>query len=223
MHHCNIINDIFLLQFWNYVILQYCCIPSTCDGARFNTCGSELFKIVRTDSYVCDAAPWLPVLGICVMLYVISWRFSSDHWKQILEFMFPIKEKCASSVHYICYGWLLSSNYLMRKKNCKVQTQLLVYRLRHLDVIEPIGKHPQIVSRVLKTLFRCIQTVCNTFCSAKWICIILNQCSICRICYTLPQLQQEQMFVWIIIITCASSFFMKSRTVFVEHKPHRNL
>ncbi|CAL1282255.1 unnamed protein product, partial [Larinioides sclopetarius] len=32
LHPCNVIDDISLLQFWNYVILQHCFIPSTCDG-----------------------------------------------------------------------------------------------------------------------------------------------------------------------------------------------
>ncbi|CAL1286045.1 unnamed protein product [Larinioides sclopetarius] len=38
---------------------------------------------------------------------------------QFLEFTFPVRVKCASSVHNIRSGHLLSSSYLMRKKFAK--------------------------------------------------------------------------------------------------------
>lgn len=49
-------NDIFLLQWKNFVILQRCCIPRTCDEARFHASGSDLLVKVRTgNECICDA------------------------------------------------------------------------------------------------------------------------------------------------------------------------
>ena len=66
---------------------------------------------------------------------------------QSFEFTLSVKVKCASSIHIIRNGHLLSSSYLMRKKFYML---LVVSRFQRLDALEWIRKHPQNRAQSLK-------------------------------------------------------------------------
>lgn len=112
LHLCNFINNILLLVFWDYIILQNCCILSSCDEIHFHICGCDLHKKVRTkNECVCDISPqsqfgFIKVTFVSIFINPVN----SD-----LGVSFLVKQKCASLIHNICNDQLLSSSSLMRK------------------------------------------------------------------------------------------------------------
>ena len=119
LHQYNAISDISQLQFCNHIILQHCFIPSTCDGAYLHTTGCDIFVKVRTQKECpCDIMLHRHI-SVVLGTDATLWGLSSAQWTQFLEFTLSVRVKCASSVHNIRSGHLLSSPYLMRKKFAK--------------------------------------------------------------------------------------------------------